>query len=349
MTTVYGVTFIGARDQIERQLKDRGDIPPEMCWLGASYLAKKVLASIGDLFQGAKDIQTWLNTCARLIAKAIPEDRLVHSFDESTPAPVSGRRTPSKSKTPRWKKEQMTSVVWTTPLGLPIVQPYRAVKRKQVMTSLQTVFISDPNAPSTVNSIKQASAFPPNFIHSLDATHMMLTALECRAQGLTFASVHDSYWTHPSGIDQMSAIIRDTFIALHSSDVLKSLHDEFKERYADYKVPLVAIRGQIVKKLGISPELFGVSKQDAQLLTDAAEVEEEGEEGEEPEEDAELDLESESKPKPKRRAKKVTLKVADVEKRLAGKFVNLADILPPLPEKGKFDVNLIKESQYFFS
>ena len=46
MTTVYGVTFIGARDQIERQLKDRGDIPPEMCWLGASYLAKKVLASI---------------------------------------------------------------------------------------------------------------------------------------------------------------------------------------------------------------------------------------------------------------------------------------------------------------
>lgn len=31
-----------------------------------------------------------------------------------------------------------------------------------------------------VNSVKQASAFPPNFIHSLDATHMMLTALECR-------------------------------------------------------------------------------------------------------------------------------------------------------------------------
>ena len=27
--------------------------------------------------------------------------------------------------------------------------------------------------------MKQASAFPPNFVHSLDATHMMLTALEC--------------------------------------------------------------------------------------------------------------------------------------------------------------------------
>ena len=32
--------------------------------------------------------------------------------------------------------------------------------------------------------MKQASAFPPNFIHSLDATHMMLTALECRVRSL---------------------------------------------------------------------------------------------------------------------------------------------------------------------
>ncbi len=91
--------------------------------------------------------------------------------------------------------------------------------------------------------------FPPNFIHSLDATHMLLTALECRVgfsllsyhskggtrrclpsssqtQGLTFASVHDSYWTHPSTIDQMSTVIRDTFIALHSSDVLGRLLSE---------------------------------------------------------------------------------------------------------------------------
>lgn len=42
MTTVYGVTFIGARDQIEKQLKDRGDIPAEDCWTAASYLAKNV-------------------------------------------------------------------------------------------------------------------------------------------------------------------------------------------------------------------------------------------------------------------------------------------------------------------
>lgn len=83
-------------------------------------------------------------------------------------------------------------------MGLPIVQPYRKLKRKQIMTGVQSVYISDPSIPSEgtfsvypiecpfltflslVNPMKQSSAFPPNFIHSLDATHMMLTALECR-------------------------------------------------------------------------------------------------------------------------------------------------------------------------
>ena len=177
MTTVYGVTFIGAREQIERQLKEAKGIPDEECWAAAAYVAKKVIGCIGDLFSGAQDIQTWLNLCARLIAKSIPPARISAAL--SAPKERGGR-----SKKPlaadRTKNEQMTAVVWTTPLGLPIVQPYRKTKRKQVATSLQTVYISDPNAPAIVNSLKQASAFPPNFIHSLDATHMMLTALECQ-------------------------------------------------------------------------------------------------------------------------------------------------------------------------
>lgn len=29
------------------------------------------------------------------------------------------------------------------------------------------------------NTLKQKNGFPPNFIHSLDSSHMMLTALHC--------------------------------------------------------------------------------------------------------------------------------------------------------------------------
>ena len=42
MTTVYGVTFVGAREQIDKQLRDRGDIPVEECYMAAAYLAKQV-------------------------------------------------------------------------------------------------------------------------------------------------------------------------------------------------------------------------------------------------------------------------------------------------------------------
>jgi DNA-directed RNA polymerase len=42
MTTVYGVTFVGAREQIDKQLRDRGDIPTEECYMVAAYLAKQV-------------------------------------------------------------------------------------------------------------------------------------------------------------------------------------------------------------------------------------------------------------------------------------------------------------------
>ncbi|KAI0731720.1 hypothetical protein BC629DRAFT_1718248 [Irpex lacteus] len=312
MTTVYGVTYIGAREQIEKRLMEQGELDPEDAWQAAAYLAKKVLACIGDLFTGAKGIQLWLNMAARLITKAIPPDRIE--------AATSGT---AKEKAKSLRKEQMTSVIWTTPLGLPIVQPYRAVKRRQVQTAIQSVFISDPNSPAAVNSVKQASAFPPNFIHSLDATHMMMTALECQQRDITFASVHDSYWTHASDIDEMSTIIRDTFIALHSSDILGKLDAEFRLRYKDYKVPLSSLskdfQGKIMAYAAKAP-----APGHRQIEVSAVENAEDSAEEDE-------------------------TTVHDIDPSMVTRFVNLVDILPPLPEKGHFDVSTIKKSLYFFS
>lgn len=142
-----------------------------------SQADNQVLSCIGDLFSGAKAIMDWLTTSARLIARSIPPSRVSEASELL--ATTSRKATPANAKT-RLAKELMTSVIWTTPLGLPVVQPYRKAIKKQVMTALQTVYITDPSAPSEVSPQKQATAFPPNFIHSLDATHMLLTALKCR-------------------------------------------------------------------------------------------------------------------------------------------------------------------------
>ena len=111
------------------------------------------------------------------------------------------------------------------------------------------------------------------------------------------------------------------------------------------------------KKLNLSPEQLGVSSEDAQLLTEGTVEEEKPDEeallaDEDGNEDGDFEGEAgeaEEKPKPKKKPGPRKKNSEDIEARLAGKFVNLIDILPALPEKGKFDVSAIKESQYFFS
>ena len=88
----------------------------------------------------------WLTASARVISKSLPGDRVLEAMELDKKQSISSKK--GKVATARWRKQQMTAVVWTTPLGLPIVQPYRKIKRRQVMTSVQSVFISDPNEPT---------------------------------------------------------------------------------------------------------------------------------------------------------------------------------------------------------
>lgn len=393
MTTVYGVTFIGAKNQVMRQLADRGDVPAEDLFTAASYLAKIIMSCIGNLFSGAQKIQDWLSFSAKVIAKSIPAQRLEEATRPYQPSESSLKRADARgysrdpAKADRIVKEQMTSVIWTTALGLPVVQPYRKTKKRQISTAMQTVFIHDPLSNSEVSPAKQASAFPPNFIHSLDATHMILTALECHAAGLTFASVHDSYWTHAADIDTMSDMIRETFVRLHSQDILHRLREEFLQRYAGYKVPVVSLKrpqrrrskakkdeseeASVVDSSSPSEAVLAMPEdqlaklqgQEGDLIlakpTGKSEDAEEGDEdsasldaGEDDiTSDTELGEEAEEEAPKKKRSTRKSKKDKDEEweTKFKAKFVDLADILPPIPAKGSFDVNEIKGSLYFFS
>jgi DNA-directed RNA polymerase len=97
---------------------------------------------------------------------------------------------------------------WITPLGLPVVQPYRRIQKHTVVTVLQSITLNVDNDSLPVSSSKQRSAFPPNFVHSLDASHMLLTCLKMKEYGLDFAAVHDSYWTHPCDLEILNQVRR---------------------------------------------------------------------------------------------------------------------------------------------
>ncbi|NWU66720.1 RPOM protein, partial [Pterocles burchelli] len=195
MTVVYGVTRYGGRLQIEKRLKEIDEFPEEYLWEASHYLVKQVFNGIKEMFSATRDIQNWLTESAKLIAQ-------------------SGR-----------------TVEWVTPLGLPIVQPYYRSSSTVLNCSMQHLSVKNFNSNQKPDTVKQKNAFPPNFIHSLDSTHMMLTALHCLRQGLTFVSVHDCYWTHALTVDIMNEICRQQFVALHSEKILQDLSEFMLENY----------------------------------------------------------------------------------------------------------------------
>jgi DNA-directed RNA polymerase len=59
-----------------------------------------------------------------------------------------------------------------------------AQRQHIVTTVLQRLVLRDARKDMPILKRRQRSAFPPNYIHSLDSTHMMLTALACKDAGL---------------------------------------------------------------------------------------------------------------------------------------------------------------------
>jgi DNA-directed RNA polymerase len=214
MTSVYGVTNIGAREQIKNRLLERSDIewpeaPESMINQTAMYLAKITLKELYTSFKAARQIQNWLGECSNLITSQAAQ-------------PVS----------------------WLTPLGLPVMQPYRRIQSYTVRTALQSVTLTDDSDLLPVSGNRQKSAFPPNFIHSLDATHMLMTALRCKELGLTFTAVHDSYWTHACDVETMNKALREQFISLYSQPILEDLRNSWVARFPQLQFKPVPERGQ---------------------------------------------------------------------------------------------------------
>lgn len=239
MTNVYGVTFRGAIEQVRKQLNEY--LPDfkksDMNFEAPIYIARKIFKGLGKLFEGAHDIQYWFGDCANRITNSISFAQLEQLSEQElvNPARKVDKRIKRNVSLADRKIIQAgdfrSTVVWTTPLKLPVVQPYRVSKIQEVKTHMAHIHLVAPEVTDSVDKRKQLQAFPPNFIHSLDATHMMLSALKAHEQGLVFSAVHDSFWTHATDIDTLSLVLRDAFIRMHSEDIVGRLAAEFKMRY----------------------------------------------------------------------------------------------------------------------
>lgn len=188
---------LGSRKQTARQLEYIEDFPKEWVWSASSYLTVKTFNALSEMFTSAREIQDWFTDCARLISAVCARN-----------------------------------VEWITPLGLPVVQPYNRSDRPMSSKANHMPEHFSMDSYEKPNIMKQKNAFPPNFVHSLDSSHMMLTSLFCERAGLTFISVHDCYWTHACMVPTMNKICREQFVALHSEPILEDLSKFLVQKYS---------------------------------------------------------------------------------------------------------------------
>ena len=194
MTDTYGVTMIGARKQVRAQLAARGVVGTELYKL-SRYISQTILDAIHTLCPSAKAIMSWLQECARLIAGA-------------------GKL-----------------VTWKTPLGFPVVQSYRLSSPLQIKTAMGSVSIEREDDSTPVAIADQCDGIAPNYVHSIDATHMFMTARACRAAGVRGLFTHDCYITHSGTCNDMAVVTRAEFIKLHSADLLGDLLAQFQASF----------------------------------------------------------------------------------------------------------------------
>lgn len=130
-------------------------------------------------------------------------------------------------------------IQWTSPAGLPVVQAYKEMHQVRIMTKIGDMVIKsnvsvEEYKNKTVharrnnkgkfdiqlNPSKQRSAISPNYVHSLDASALMLTVHHSLSKGLcSFAMIHDSYGTLAADSETLAVALRGVFLQMFGGDV----------------------------------------------------------------------------------------------------------------------------------
>jgi DNA-directed RNA polymerase len=223
MTVPYGVTRRGMRDQLYKELEESQAVHRSE---DAGYLSACNYEAIGTVVVAARRAMDWLKEAAKVAA--------------SNELPVR----------------------WTTPAGFLAVQDYRQEEGDWVdFTVMGRRFkLLLPRTGDKLNTRKQALGISPNYVHSLDAAHLMRTVLFCAQDGMTdFAMIHDSYGCHAGHATRLRDNLREAFVEQYSGPVLERLRDELAEQLPEelrVKLPPLPEMGTLDLELVRQSEYF---------------------------------------------------------------------------------------------
>ncbi len=185
--------------------RDKGISHPfgEDVFKAATFLSKLIWQSISEVVHAATDAMAWLQKAARVASS------------EGLP------------------------IRWDTPCNLPVLQAYQEVKSSQIQTKLLGKVFKPRVYAQTgkLDKNRQANGISPNFVHSIDASHLMITLHVAKQLDIhSFAMVHDSYGTHAADAEEMWGALRTAFVEMYSQmDVLEEFRNYLLEVLPEHR------------------------------------------------------------------------------------------------------------------
>jgi DNA-directed RNA polymerase len=113
-------------------------------------------------------------------------------------------------------------ISWTTPTGFKVMTDIRDTKDTLIKTFLDgQIRLSFKEELEAFDKYKMKSSLAPNFVHSIDSSHLQMAVCSGFDAGIRdFAVVHDSFAVHAGNCELFDRIIRATFRELHRDSLL---------------------------------------------------------------------------------------------------------------------------------
>lgn len=223
MTLPYGATRQSCTEYIWEELIDRNkDLFGDESFKAAVWLCPLLWNSIGEVVVAARQAMDWLQKCSSIVSKA------GHPIE------------------------------WVTADGFRVHQKLCKIETVKVDTALAGRFQGRVGSFSDViDSMRQRLGVAPNFVHSMDSTHMRMVINALEAEGIhDFAFIHDDYGTHACDTDVMHRVIREQFYKLYHDNCPLTAFKQTIEEECGVELPALPPRGSLDLSLVLNSLYF---------------------------------------------------------------------------------------------
>ena len=200
MVLPYGGTFLSNLDYVRDTVRERMDEEGAPSWLNEDNeqeafgaLAKFVWAAMHDVVKEPINGMKWVQS-------------VVRAWSMQAPTKKFG---------------------WVSPCGFPVVTDYRESKEaRKAEGNLNgcPLIVKLFEETDTIRWSRVETAAAPNFVHSLDASHLILSLARAARDGVgQLAVVHDAFGTTPTKTGAFARILREEFSKLYKTNQFEVL------------------------------------------------------------------------------------------------------------------------------